>query len=66
MTEPRTHGELIAIINEYFDDLQVRVNAARDFCLAITLENTLQNEEIRLMKLDLEDKFGTLTTDQDD
>lgn len=54
---PKTYGEIVQVVNEYFADLIVRVEAAQNFCLAMVLENSLTNAEVDLLKSELQDKF---------
>lgn len=61
--QPRTYGEIADLINEYFADLVIRVDAARSFCLAIVQENALNVAEIQLLQGELEDKFKLDTTE---
>lgn len=54
---PKTYGDASAVLQEYFTDLTVRIEALQNFALAMILENALQGQEIDLLKAELEDKF---------
>lgn len=52
-----TFGEIRDVVNEFFADLQVRLDAVKEFTLTIVAENALGLKEIDLLKAELAGKY---------